>query len=363
VRRILGLSVAVTLALGMIVSPAVGSSAVAADDFSNGRYDGSTGNLPWDGPWIEVGENDGPGDGGVQVQSGSLCSGECLTSTALIGLTQQLGARRAVPLDAAESASLEYRLKYPTPPLTTDPVRVEASVNGGAWKQLATHAAPTDGTFTSILPVGGVVDIRFSSSGLALGASWGVDDVEIEVTLPSTTTTTTSTLPTITVPTVPTVPTLLTTTTVAVPTTISLPGDSTSTTSVDGNSTTIRTGPAPSSATTTTTDSNRDRISNRPTTTTTMTRGVDDDTTRIGELQPPPAVDPRSTALELPVVREIDPGLAPQSMSASSREVQTDLLSQFLISSEDIVFDLLANAALGIVLCWVSIRRFPPNDR
>jgi hypothetical protein len=63
------------------------------------------------------------------------------------------------------------------------------------------------------------------------------------------------------------------------------------------------------------------------------------------------------------VIRGIDPGLAPRSTEGRTRDVQTNLLARFLISSEDIAFDLLTNASLGVVLVWVSLRRFGPKDR
>jgi hypothetical protein len=45
----------------------------AADDFETGGYSGSTGSLAWSGPWLELGEADGPGFGDevVTADSGS----------------------------------------------------------------------------------------------------------------------------------------------------------------------------------------------------------------------------------------------------------------------------------------------------
>lgn len=40
---------------------------VAADDFTGGGFDGSTGSHPWTGPWQEFPESDGPAEGLIQT--------------------------------------------------------------------------------------------------------------------------------------------------------------------------------------------------------------------------------------------------------------------------------------------------------
>jgi hypothetical protein len=298
------------------------------------------------------------------VETGSLCSGQCLTSTGLLELlgVTNLGAQRAVDLSEAGAASVEYRLRFPDPPLTTGTVRVEASLDGGAWSLLATHSVGTNGTFTSDLPVGGEVRIRFSTSGLALGASWGVDDVTVEITMTPSTTSTTSTTTTSTIPGIITAPTItlppVTVPTITVPS-VTVPHEGTTTTVHDVSPTTVRTRPRDLSTTTTTSEETAG--SSLPTTTTTTAR----DSRGSGGDEGPSSVQggPQPTAEESPVIRGIDPGLAPRSTEGRTRDVQTNLLARFLISSEDIAFDLLTNASLGVVLVWVSLRRFGPKDR
>lgn len=332
-----GLLILTLLLLGLML-PAAALTTNAADDFSSGGYSGSTGSVGWNGAWSEIGESNGPDSGAVQVGSGSTCaSGPCLKVETLLGGADDPGASRKVDLTSATTADLEYHLDFPGGLLISGSVLVEASLDGGGWNRIGTHSAGSEGTFGGSLPVGGIVAIRFVTSGLSIGATAGVDDVVVAITSPDPTTTTTTTM------------------------------TSTSTTTSPSQTTTTN----PSNQETTTTAREGDTITNlprpdTPTTSTTVPRS-DSDTPDLTDTTPPSDTSPPSTGEEVAdgpppsqtsgVITGLDPGLAPRfGQPDASPSAQSGLLVRFLILAEDVRLDLLPNAVLGVFLTWISLK-------
>ena len=78
------------------------------DDFAAVAYDGSTGTIDWSTtPWIEMGEDDGPTVGRVQVVVDDGCPEGCLQ------LLPGGGAERAVDLSDTTDAQLAVALRTP----------------------------------------------------------------------------------------------------------------------------------------------------------------------------------------------------------------------------------------------------------
>ena len=77
VRRAPRLGLALVLLLTALVLPSVPALAVPdetfADDFQTYSFSGSTGSLPWAGPWLESGEADGPHFGAIGVWNEPHC--------------------------------------------------------------------------------------------------------------------------------------------------------------------------------------------------------------------------------------------------------------------------------------------------
>lgn len=359
-RNRLGAAVTATLVLtASLAGVALAATETVADAFSGGGYGGSTGSMDWATHWEEVGESDGPGGGAVQVQTdGSCSSGPCLTIEQLLGGLSSIGAMRSLDLSGADSASLTYHIDFPGGLLLNGRAVVDVRVGEGGWSSLKSHSAGSTGYHTVNLPVGDTVTIRFRAVDLAVTASMGFDDVEVEVTLPDPTTTTTTSSTTMTTSSsTTTAHTATTTTTTTDPTISSAP----STTEQGDGPATSPTAPAPV---------DRDRPSadpDSPTTTAEPSAGSGPPSfppSEAGEDHADPAQRPTTmAATDVPgpesqtdaVVTDLDPGLGSSPMGGP--EAQGDLLVVFGLAVEDIVFDILASAVLGLVLAWASLRR------
>lgn len=367
-RNRFGAAVTATLVVTAgLAGVALAATETVADDFSGGGYGGSTGTMGWLGNWSEVGESDGPGSGAVQVQTdGNCASGRCLTIEQMLGGLSSIGAMRSLDLSEAASASLTYHLDFPGGLLLDGKAVVDVRVRDGGWSSLKSHSAGSAGYHTVGLPVGDTVTIRFRAVDLAVTASMGFDDVEVEMVLPdpTTTTTTSSSTTTSTSSSTTTSHTAATTTITTDPTTSPAP----STTEQGDGSVTSPTGPAgePDPA-----GVDRDRPSqdqDSPTTTSEPSAGSGPPSTRSGEAGEgtadparPPDTIPEAENTRWPesrtdaVVTDLDPGFGSSPMGGL--EAQEDLLVIFGLAVEDIVLDILASAVLGLVLTWASLRR------
>jgi len=79
------------------------------DEFDYSTFDNNNGTVAWAGPWVEIGESDGPLYGKVQVLPYYDCaSWHCLSFYAFDDSIHGLGAWREVDLSAALSATLTF---------------------------------------------------------------------------------------------------------------------------------------------------------------------------------------------------------------------------------------------------------------
>lgn len=233
-----------------------------ADEFDAVSYSGSDGSAPWSGPWVEVGESDGPGSGVVRVVESDRCrsgTGSCLRIGSSSGYQGKHGVSRSVDLDGASSATLSFEFRRKRDGQPSGKARVQISSDGGeSWATLWTiKLSGTDRTKTRSRDItshamGGTV-IRFVGLGTDDEAYLDIDHVAIVASFPQETTTTTTqpppAPPTTTTTSSPSGP--ATTTTTSEPpaaTTTTLPqSPATTTTTSRGPSTTAPTGVTPPS--------------------------------------------------------------------------------------------------------------------
>jgi hypothetical protein len=315
----------------VLAMTAIAAIHTVADDFSSGDYSGSTGNATWERDWVEIGDSgaaNDPNDGQVRVEDNGGCVVDpCLTLSRplLLGLGN-VGASRAVDLTEATSATLRYHLDLFGALLTQ--FLVQASV-GSDSPQTLTPVPGANGQFTVALPVGDVVTIRFITSGLSLGASAAVDDVEIQVTSPDPTTTSTSST-----------------------TTSSTASSSSTTTSTSSTSTTTTLPSSPR-------EDGDNGSSTGGGTYQTPTRGEESGTqSDQGIPFDVPGVSPPSR--NHGVVTDLTPRLG--GIGGLQVEARADLLVDFSTDVEEISLDLLASAVLGFMFAVLWSRRLGEPD-
>ncbi len=245
-----------------------------ADSFPEQSYNNNTGSLIWDGPWQEIGESDGPGSGVVSVSS-SGCSGKCLLLNAPISLVVDKGVWRGADLTDAEYAELQYKIKRETSLLPVGNLYVQMRKAGQSWNTIKTHSLSTADsssvpyTFDVSGYAGHNVELRFLLDSVSLNVRVSVDDVELGIEYPETTTSTTTASTT-------------TSTTKPAPTTTTTtkPTSTTSSTSSTTSSTTSTTFPGETSPTNTT-------LPDTTTTTRGETESDDLPVSPSGQSQPP----------------------------------------------------------------------------
>ena len=101
-----------------------------ADDFATYDFTGSTGTLPWAGPWTEVGEADGPSAGSVQVIDEPHCETDpCLNLGRAVG--PDAAVERQADLSGYVAGTLEYDYKVHRHDAGAGTATLEISPNGG----------------------------------------------------------------------------------------------------------------------------------------------------------------------------------------------------------------------------------------
>jgi hypothetical protein len=175
------------------------------DTFQNQDYDGNDGSMAFEGPWMELGENNGPTSGIVWVWDHEYCNGGfCLKMGGTAEDAQGHGVSRAIDLAGATFAKLSFDDGVQL--LDDDSggaAVVEISPNGGdSWNTLDTIDLDRDDgsvsfhekyTVTDFATSNTVVRFRITESE-NLNAYWIIDNVAIEATFetpPSSTTSTT----------------------------------------------------------------------------------------------------------------------------------------------------------------------------
>ena len=113
------------------------------DEFNNRSFDNNDGILNWSDTWLEIGEQDGPASGMVQVNDSSYnepqcASGDCLRLGGHTGGT--FGVSRAVNLQGASSATLTFswRREQNGGYVASDNIDLDISRDGGiSWDLLS----------------------------------------------------------------------------------------------------------------------------------------------------------------------------------------------------------------------------------
>lgn len=199
--------------VGLIPGARGDVSGAYLDSFRAVSYSGSDGNLDWRGPWLEVGESDGPDAGAVRVDSHPGCvTGNCLV---VVGdLLQVGGASRFADTSVFGDAHLSYHVESALLAgggliggVSGSSLLVEVSTDSGAsWVPIdLLLLADLDGSGTKrTVPLGGYLaegfGLRFSVQDLLEGRVM-IDDVMVSGPLrppPTTTTSSTTTTPTTT---------------------------------------------------------------------------------------------------------------------------------------------------------------------
>jgi hypothetical protein len=270
VRRLTAALAAIAL-MGLAVTASANETAHYKDKFTSISWHGSDGNLPWPGPWSEIGDDGDEKKGNVRVVSSGNCSGTCMRMSALTTLLGAIGAVRSADTSLLEETTLSFDVKSTSSLLAST---LDVQVNGGSgWVGVAQYQlAPGINEHASI----DVSDfssenfrVRFLFSGLLLSSEVFIDTVEILGTYVESTTTTTTTVPQTTTTTAPTTTTTQPSTTTTsgsegtpstttpgssspAPTTTQPGNDKSTTTTRPGETDGSTTSTAPESSTTTT---------------------------------------------------------------------------------------------------------------
>jgi len=343
------------------------------DRFENVGYDGSDGSIFWEPHWTEIGDIGNPTSGSVRVANNTGCaSGNCLN---LLG---NVGAQRQADTSQLTGAILSYRVEARCAATCIlgllGTFHTEVRTASGTWEEKASPSVAdlaggeqveldlSDSKYESEN-----FAVKFRITGLSVGTTVYIDDVEIEgeIEVPTTTTTTTTstTVPSITVPSI-TVPSITTSTTR--PTTTTTPADRPTTTTTPGTATTT------SVSHETPTSEDRDpTTSTTEATTTTTTSDDDGSVVALGPDEPPADGGDGDGGLRQ-ATRGIQAGLH-GSMFADVNLVPmfdpVDVDFNFGLFAEEIETSWLWMTLFGLVLTWALVsdldrrrfKRHPPR--
>lgn len=364
---------ATTIAAALVLSMSIAVPVFAGqpipdflDSFTEQSYDGNDGSMEFNGPWIELGEENGPESGFVRVWDHEYCAGGyCLKMGGADKDAKNHGTYRALDLTGASYARLSFDDSVQ---ILDDESKgtavVQISSDGGdTWKTLDTINLDTDEgsvslhkkyTITSFASRDTV--IRFTiEEAENLNAYWIIDNVVVEATFdtpPTSTTTTTTTTPTASTSTTSTTKPAGTTTT----TSTTKPTESTTTTHPREKEKRSPDGAKPPDETTTTTS--------RPETTTTTPRATTTTTVApapVDDAMPPADRETMMSKTALAVPAASGTNAMPASMTADSTSLGRHIepveafAAAFLTESGDYGGNLLPSVLLGIVIAVVSL--------
>lgn len=177
-------------AVTAMVVAGVGSSARAAlqntgslaDSFDTSSYEGNDGTMRFEGPWLEIGEADGPDSGVVRVVTTGGCeSGPCLE---IVGSPEAHGARRSANLSDATGARLSFALSQQGAPSDGE-LLVRVSTDGGrTWTTLVGYPRHTrKATHTlDLSPYASPQTVIAFVATAGMRHASHIDDVRIDVT-------------------------------------------------------------------------------------------------------------------------------------------------------------------------------------
>jgi hypothetical protein len=339
------LAIVVLLALPVLAGTL---SETYTDMFSAQTFSGNDGTLDYSGPWIEIGESNGPKSGYVWVWNHSYCEGEfCLKMGGTDADAQGRGAYRAVDLTDATQAKLIFDYgRELLGETSTGTAVVQISPDGGnTWNSLKTISLDSDDSglkfrTTVVITQWATTDtlIRFKiTEAEGIEMYWLIDNVTVDATFEASATTTTTKPPE-------------TTTTTKPPetTTTTQPPETTTTTKPHAEE--------PKPGETTTTRAPETTTTTPPRTTTTLARTTESD----GGVPP----ENREALIEktgLAVTTALPPIAMPSATSDDSAgprphaEPIEALAAAFFTESGSYGGNLLPAVGLGIVIAVVSL--------
>ena len=316
------------------------------DKFESIGWGGSSGSLPWSGPWAEIGDDNDEKHGAVRVvSSGNCASGNCMSIDA--SLLPNVGARRTADTSIFGSAELRYDVNI-IPGLDLGGIlHVQVRPGSGGWTTLEQYPLGDGTTENPQIDISDyaaeALQLRFLVTGLLSTSQVYIDNVEIRGELleePTTTTTTTA-------------PTTTTTTIDDATTTTTRPP---STTTTNPTTTTTDEGDGPAQSTTTTT------VADTSTTTTSPSEDGSPPTLVVaigGGDEPPSPGGPSSPAAGAGGIRQagrglqanFDPGLFGQ-VGVVSPITGVDLEARFSLAAEVIESTWVWMVLLATVIAW-----------
>jgi hypothetical protein len=351
------------------------------DRFTQASYDGDDGALQYSGPWVEVGESNGPASGFVRVRDHEYCDGAFCLKIGGSDDAEAHGAYRRVDLTDATSAKLTFN--YGRELLAEDSdgsAVVQVSPDGGdTWKTLTTIRFGFDDGGLRYYKKFQISDfatpdtiIRFMIvEADGLNSYWVIDNVAVEATFSSPPTTTTTIGAPTTTTTKPPMTTSTTSTTDALTTTTTKPPTTTSTTVVEPSAAATSSTTRPPATTTTTRPSDADeRTSEAPEETTTTTEAAptnrpsttlptQSEPTTLGEAEPDYSTMPNRTALAMPsgsmtAAMPISMGGDAAQLGHHVEPVEV-IAAAFFTETGNYGGNLLPSIALGILIAIVSL--------
>lgn len=174
--------------------PAIGGAEtlrIYEDRFVNQSFSGSDGTASWSGPWIEIGESDGPASGAIDVHT----NGHCHTSRCLrIGKNGSDDASVLRAFDSTAASSVILKFDYRRQFDSSGPgsggagsIVLAASAEGTAWTTIDTFALAIDdgsqqaASYDLTAYAGSAAAIRFELIGGSDESHINIDNVSIVV--------------------------------------------------------------------------------------------------------------------------------------------------------------------------------------
>ncbi len=206
-RRLLGLGL-IAILMAMPIVGFAGPTQTYKDTFPEVTYSGSTGSIPWEKPWQEIGDDGDPASGAVHVWVDQTCGGGKCAHMEGVGGLEVLGLQRHADLSLFEEAALRYNVAVAfegDKSLSTGSLVVQVKAGGSAWTVLERHQLGSlkGDRARAKLDVSGFLDDGFAMRFILLGDLNGevfLDNVEIKGKVRTGVTTTTSSTTTTTEP-------------------------------------------------------------------------------------------------------------------------------------------------------------------
>lgn len=197
-RGFLGLLVVVALLVPAVGAVAGEPTEYYKDKFNGSGYGGSDGSLPWESPWVEIEESDGPGKGNVHVGPEGCFGSNCLHLEGGLLDLEYYGARRSANLSLFETVELCFEMRMEG--VSNAKLEVYVTRDGSNWDLEGSYRVLDGGDPHPIIDLDDYrtkqFALKFVVTGLlSLGDSITIDNVELKGTVAgsSTTSSTTST--------------------------------------------------------------------------------------------------------------------------------------------------------------------------